>query len=196
MARRNGSAVFSAVRNAEGNEVYRYELGGDIGDPLFVPDTVKIILWIMLNPSTANAIKDDQTIGTIVRFSERWGYHRLMVGNLYAFRTKHPKIMWRAEKSGIDIVGPRNDECLLRMIALVRASAHFATFPTALIEPCILACSRPGDLVLDPFFGSGTTGEVAERHERRWIGFDIQPKYADLAGARTAQRSLPLARSK
>lgn len=122
MARRNGSAVFSAVRNAEGNEVYRYELGGDIGDPLFVPDMIKIILWIMLNPSTANAIKDDQTIATIVRFSERWGYHRLMVGNLYAFRTKHPKIMWRAEKSGIDIVGPRNDECLLRMIALVRAS--------------------------------------------------------------------------
>jgi len=72
---------------------------------------------------------------------------------------------------------------------------HFATYPPALIEPCILACSRPGDLVLDPFFGSGTTGEVAEKHERRWIGFDIQPKYADLARLRTAQRSLPLARS-
>ncbi len=73
--------------------------------------------------------------------------------------------------------------------------AHFATFPPALIEPCVLACSRPGDLVLDPFFGSGTTGEVAEKHERRWIGFDINPQYAILARARTAQRSLPLARS-
>jgi DNA modification methylase len=72
--------------------------------------------------------------------------------------------------------------------------AHFATFPPELIEPCVLACSRPGDLVLDPFFGSGTTGFVAERHERRWIGFDINPKYADLARERTAQRSLPLAR--
>ncbi len=70
--------------------------------------------------------------------------------------------------------------------------AHFATFPPDLIEPCVLACSRPGDLVLDPFFGSGTTGQVAEKHERRWIGFDINPKYAELAKERTAQRSLPL----
>jgi DNA modification methylase len=73
--------------------------------------------------------------------------------------------------------------------------AHFATFPPALIEPCILACSRPGDLVLDPFFGTGTTGEVAEKHERIWIGFDVNPEYAELAKERTAQRSLPLARS-
>ena len=72
--------------------------------------------------------------------------------------------------------------------------AHFATFPPDLIEPCILACSRPGDLVLDPFFGSGTTGMVAEKHERLWIGFDINPKYAALAKERTAQRSLPLSR--
>jgi DNA modification methylase len=73
-------------------------------------------------------------------------------------------------------------------------AAHFATFPPDLIEPCILACSRPGDLVLDPFFGSGTTGQVAEKHERLWIGFDINPKYAELAKERTAQRSLPLSR--
>jgi DNA modification methylase len=72
--------------------------------------------------------------------------------------------------------------------------AHFAVFPADLIEPCILACSRVGDLVLDPFFGSGTTGEVAEKHERRWIGFDLNPKYAELAKERTAQRSLPLSR--
>ncbi|HKW11098.1 MAG TPA: site-specific DNA-methyltransferase [Gemmatimonadaceae bacterium] len=66
--------------------------------------------------------------------------------------------------------------------------AHFATFPPKLIEPCILAGSRPGDLVLDPFFGSGTTGMVAESHGRRWIGFDLG--YAELAKERTAQRSL------
>lgn len=70
--------------------------------------------------------------------------------------------------------------------------AHFATFPPDLIEPCILASSRPGDLVLDPFFGSGTTGEVAEKHGRRWIGFDLNRNYAELAKWRTAQRTLPL----
>lgn len=69
--------------------------------------------------------------------------------------------------------------------------AHFATFPPRLIEPCVLAGARVGDLVLDPFFGTGTTGEVAEKHERLWIGFDLG--YAELAKARTAQRSLPLA---
>jgi DNA modification methylase len=68
--------------------------------------------------------------------------------------------------------------------------AHFATFPPKLIEPCILAGSAPGSLVLDPFFGSGTTGMVAEKHGRRWIGFDLG--YEDLAKQRTAQRSLPL----
>jgi DNA modification methylase len=68
--------------------------------------------------------------------------------------------------------------------------AHFATFPTRLIEPCVLAGSRPGDLVLDPFFGSGTVGEVAEKHGRRWIGFDLNPAYAELQAERTAQRSL------
>ncbi len=73
--------------------------------------------------------------------------------------------------------------------------AHFSVFPPSLIEPCVLACSRPGDLVLDPFFGSGTTGEVAEKYERRWIGFELNPKYAELAKERTAQRSLPLATS-
>jgi DNA modification methylase len=90
--------------------------------------------------------------------------------------------------------GRRDKPSVWTVVPIPYRGAHFATFPPQLIEPCVLACSRPGDLVLDPFFGSGTTGEVAEKHERRWIGFDIQPKYADLARERTAQRSLPLAR--
>lgn len=70
------------------------------------------------------------------------------------------------------------------------AGAHFATFPPRLIEPCIIAGSRPGDLVLDPFHGSGTTGMVAQQHGRRWIGFDLG--YADLAAERMRQGSLPM----
>jgi DNA modification methylase len=58
--------------------------------------------------------------------------------------------------------------------------AHFATFPPALIEPCILAGSRPGDVVLDPFFGSGTTGEVCEQLGRRWIGIELNQDYEPL----------------
>ncbi|TAN49061.1 MAG: site-specific DNA-methyltransferase [Methylococcaceae bacterium] len=56
--------------------------------------------------------------------------------------------------------------------------AHFAVFPPALIIPCILAGSRPGDVVLDPFFGSGTTGRVAQQLGRKWVGCEINEDYA------------------
>ena len=62
--------------------------------------------------------------------------------------------------------------------------AHFATFPPDLIEPCVLAGSREGDVVLDPFGGSGTTGYVARKHGRKYIIIDINPKYAELAKQR------------
>lgn len=59
--------------------------------------------------------------------------------------------------------------------------AHFATFPEALVEPCIRAGSRSDDTVLDPFCGSGTTGLVADRLGRRFIGIELNPSYAALA---------------
>ena len=58
--------------------------------------------------------------------------------------------------------------------------AHFATFPPALIEPCILAGSRTGDVVLDPFMGSGTTAQVATEHGRQYIGCELNPEYVKL----------------
>ncbi len=57
--------------------------------------------------------------------------------------------------------------------------AHFATFPTRLIEPCILASTRPGDYVLDPFFGSGTVGVTCLELHRKYI--ELNPKYIALA---------------
>lgn len=62
--------------------------------------------------------------------------------------------------------------------------AHFAVFPPDLIEPCILAGSPPGGIVLDPFFGSGTTGVVAEKHGRQWIGIELNPDYIEIARGR------------
>ena len=56
--------------------------------------------------------------------------------------------------------------------------AHFATYPPALIEPCILAGSRTGDIVLDPFMGSGTTAAVALQHGRQYLGCELNPEYA------------------
>lgn len=66
------------------------------------------------------------------------------------------------------------------------SGAHFATYPPALIEPCILAGCPVGGIVLDPFFGSGTTGEVATLHNRRFIGLELNPKYIELAKERTS----------
>jgi site-specific DNA-methyltransferase (cytosine-N4-specific) len=66
--------------------------------------------------------------------------------------------------------------------------AHFATFPPALIEPCILSATRRGDLVLDPFFGSGTVGLVCGTHERRCVGVELNPEYVKLASERLSLR--------
>lgn len=62
--------------------------------------------------------------------------------------------------------------------------AHFATMPTRLIEPCILASSRPGDVVLDPFSGAGTVGLVASRLGRRHIGVELSLEYCTMAEQR------------
>jgi len=62
--------------------------------------------------------------------------------------------------------------------------AHFAAFPQALVAPCILAGSRPGDIVLDPFMGSGTTAKVAQRLGRRYLGCEINLQYARLQDER------------
>lgn len=59
--------------------------------------------------------------------------------------------------------------------------AHYAVFPPALIEPCIAATSRPGDFVLDPFFGSGTVGLVCQKLARRFVGIELNPEYVRLA---------------
>jgi DNA modification methylase len=62
--------------------------------------------------------------------------------------------------------------------------AHFAVYPTELITPCILAGSAEGDTVLDPFSGSGTTGEVALTHGRNYVGVELNPEYAALSEKR------------
>jgi DNA modification methylase len=91
---------------------------------------------------------------------------------------------------GISDDGKRNRRSVWTVPTTPYSGAHFATFPPALIEPCILAGSRPGDTVLDPFFGSGTTGQVSESLGRQWIGCEINESYSPLQRDRTAQRGL------
>ncbi len=72
------------------------------------------------------------------------------------------------------------------------SGAHFATFPQALVEPCVLAGSRVGDIVFDPFMGSGTVAQVAQRLGRRWLGAELNPSYINLQSERTLQLGLEL----
>jgi DNA modification methylase len=66
--------------------------------------------------------------------------------------------------------------------------SHFATFPEDLIEPMILAGCPTGGIVYDPFMGSGTTGIVAQRLGRNWMGSELNPEYAEMARYRIAGR--------
>ena len=73
------------------------------------------------------------------------------------------------------------------------SGAHFAVFPSELIEPCILAGAPVGGIVLDPFMGSGTTAQVAQDLGRQYIGCELNPAYGKLQKKRTAQTSLDFA---
>lgn len=70
--------------------------------------------------------------------------------------------------------------------------AHFATFPEKLIEPCVLAGSPVNGIVLDPFFGSGTTGVAAIKHNRKFLGIELNPNYINLAEERLSSIQLEL----
>jgi modification methylase len=71
------------------------------------------------------------------------------------------------------------------------SKAHPTQKPEALLYRILLACTKPGDLILDPFFGTGTTGAVARRLGRRWIGIEREPSYVKVAKERIAS-TLPL----
>jgi len=71
------------------------------------------------------------------------------------------------------------------------SKAHPTQKPEALLYRILLACTKPGDVVLDPFFGTGTTGAVARRLGRRWIGIEREPAYAKVARERI-DSTLPL----
>ncbi len=68
--------------------------------------------------------------------------------------------------------------------------AHFAVWPAELVKRMVLAGSCEGDVVLDPFMGSGTTAEVAQNLGRRWLGCELNPEYVEIQGKRTAQTTL------
>ncbi len=78
-------------------------------------DPAPACLFVMLNPSTADAENDDPTIRRCIGYGESWGYGEVAVGNLHALRTPSPKVLEAAFKAGQDVTGPDNDQHLLEL---------------------------------------------------------------------------------
>lgn len=103
-----------------------------------------------------------------------------------SFQGKYGKEAFRA------IRDKRNKRSVWEVSTKPLREAHFATFPEELIEPCVLAGAPTNGIVLDPFFGSGTTGIVATKHNRNFIGIELNPEYIKIAENRLSEVQLEL----
>ncbi len=100
---------------------------------------------------------------------------------------RHAQYPDSSDQRGLDDVGrggQRNKRSVWTIPTQPFSEAHFATFPPALVEPCILAGCPSGGTVLDPFGGAGTTGLVADRLQRNAVLIELNPEYADIARRR------------
>lgn len=122
------------------------------------------------------------------RAHERWKFKNLQDKG-QTTQTMHER---RAEGKQ-DILYPvRNKRDVWRVPTKPNKEAHFATFPEDLIRPCILAGCDVGGVVLDPFFGSGTTGMVAQKYNRNYLGIELNPEYISIANKRNSNVQLSI----
>lgn len=125
-------------------------------------------------------IKDDAVTAPASRNKNAEGYH----GDYpHGDRFSQGERVWGAD-------GKKNKRSVWSIPVKPYKGAHFATFPKELIIPCILAGSRKGDIVLDPFMGSGTTAQVAVELDRQYLGCELNPEYKKLQDERIGYKRL------
>lgn len=138
---------------------YRYRLFREWEKSEHMP-----VLWVMLNPSTADAAIDDPTIRRCMAFSKSWGYGAMWVGNLYAFRATDPSMLWSL--SAIDAHGPDNAKHLYAMacesaitVCGWGANAHGRDFAASFKSPGGLWClgTTKGGQPRHPLYVKGDT---------------------------------------
>ena len=101
----DGVTVSAAVFST--NRLYRLHPAAQLGR-----HQVTRLVWVMLNPSTADASTDDATIRRVLRFSDDWDYGSVRVVNLFAYRSTQPRLLWTLD----DPIGPMNDEHIQREV--------------------------------------------------------------------------------
>jgi DNA modification methylase len=131
---------------------------------------------------TANkSTPDSERNGLRVRHDKQRGH-----GRRHAGFNERWDVMSKDEQGAMG----RNKRSVWTIATQPYPEAHFATFPEELVRPCVLAGSREGDTILDPFLGSGTTAWVAKSLGRRAIGIDLSADYLELAVKRNQQMAM------
>ncbi len=168
-------------------------------------------IWHKLNPMpesvTDRCTKSHEYIFLLTK-SARYFYDAAAIAekSIWADRdgrfTNGPTISPRMSMEGADYQckkqgvynsnGNRNRRSVWTITTKPFKEAHFATFPPEIPEICIKAGSKPGDAILDPFSGAGTTGYVAERLGRKYIGIELNPAYVEMQEKRIDAVKLPL----
>lgn len=132
-------------------------------------------------PSASSVVRDNAANGS--RYSFRRAHSKRVVGP-----ATHPRGTHRPDRDDTRYCGPTRARRDVWTVATRGfPDAHFATFPPDLIHPCILAGCPAGGIVLDPFIGSGTVGQVCVEEGRRFLGIEINPEYVDMAERRIAE---------
>jgi DNA modification methylase len=154
-------------------------------------------VWMLSKSSSyfydAEAIKEEQSAGTLERYGTGKAA-RLTTAKTIAADEGEVRANSSFKNSTPDAILPngRNKRSVWEIPLQSYDGAHFATFPEALVEPCILAGCPVGGVTLDPFCGSGTTGAVALRLDRRFLGLELNESYIELAHKRIRAVPLPI----
>ena len=115
------------------------------------------------------------------------GRRKRVLNNKYQQTTGHLNTTGVPEGKTYEM---RNKRSVWTITTKPYKEAHFATYPIELPTYCIKAGCPEGGIVLDPFFGSGTTGLAAQEQSRRWVGIELNPEYIEIAKRRLSQQTL------
>ena len=158
--------------------------------------------YIFLLSKSAKYFYDADAISEKAKYYNITGMDATGYKDAHSFNGKHKNLMDKGQsiysmhvkrskgEGEPDTEGKRNKRSVWKINTKPYKEAHFAVFPEELPTLCIKAGSKESDVILDPFFGSGTTGWVAQRLGRKWIGIELNPEYIKIAKNRFIQQDL------